>query len=187
MGWEVAIFAVDGTDLGGDVLGSFDRSYLMPDGRRCPMFGQRMAWCHACGKFAAAEALPPLTEVDEQIAALRAGAKAHVAHLAKRGRPWPVELDADEEARLAAFVQSLLPEWELYREWRVLRRSPSRCLSCFSTEVDLLPEHEEQALHPVTGKPLTVRALGHVSLTHHYSYDIEGLPPPGSGTCEQQE
>lgn len=156
-------------------LGEFDRSYLLPDGRRCRM-PQRVAWCRDCDKYVAAENVRSLEDIDMMLAAFKAGPAALRQHLMKIGETYSVRYASTEE--LVARARRDFDDWMLLRDWRRLRRSPARCLDCFSTEIDPVPEGSNETVHPISRKKLSIGGVAHIELADHYEYSVEGLPLP---------
>src|SRR5688572_4871699 len=69
-------FEIELRDEAGRTVARFwtgiERSYVLPDGRRCAV-PQAGAWCHNCRAFVAAQEVPSLERVDQRLVALRAG------------------------------------------------------------------------------------------------------------------
>ena len=152
-----------------------ERSYVLPDGRRCTV-PQAAAWCRDCKEYVAAEEVASLEYIDGRLAALRAGPKAFGAWAEAGGEGVPEYVLKQGWDRYRDWA---LKHWEMVRTWRMLRRSPPRCLQCFSTEIEALPRGVRETHHPVTGKRLTLHVGTRTSTTQRWEYSPEGLPFEG--------
>jgi hypothetical protein len=70
MAFRFVVANAAGERVGEYWLGELDRSYRLPDGRRCPV-RQAAAWCRDCRQFVAAERIPSPAEIEQELTDLR--------------------------------------------------------------------------------------------------------------------
>jgi hypothetical protein len=137
MAWEVTITDPDTGSCETLCLGS-DSYYLIPKGT--VRLYQAVAWCRDCKKFRCAERLPPIEDLDREIAKCRDG----IAQLHGELGKWRSRLGGSKDLLLVELniSEEEFESLELSREWRRDRKSPPRCLRCGSTALVFLPDGE---------------------------------------------
>ena len=112
------------------------------------------------------------------------GQRCHVPQMVAWCRDCRAFVAAEAMPTLAEIDQVLqasrdakeLAEWQLVRRWRLLRTSPSRCLACFSSEIDAVPKNARQITHPLTGELLSINGVSFMDMAYLWQYTVEGLP-----------
>jgi len=139
---------------------------------------ETVGWCRDCARFVAAERVPSLAHVEEMLESIRAGPEAYKRKITslygELSEPdWVIEKEL--------FIWGWqLKRWESVRVWRLMRRSGSRCLHCFSTDIELLPVNAMKIVHPISGQRLYVVTVSHLSMNAGPEYTVEGLPLEGA-------
>lgn len=119
-------------------------NYHLADGSRLHVI-QQVAWCRDCGRFVLAEYLPSIEELQEELAGYRSGDREWIER-------WVFVSDGKP-------VAIRIAELKRYREWRLTRQSPPRCLECGMTDITPSPMDREFP-HPATGEHLVVGTNG---------------------------
>ncbi|MDB5296794.1 MAG: hypothetical protein JWO31_2777 [Phycisphaerales bacterium] len=172
MAYEYVVQTEDGAEIGGFLMGGGFRDYQLPNGEHCPV-PEAPAWCNNCRAFVAAERVPSLPEIDEELNAARSGGAGYRSWLPQEGNlPW-----RDDDAEFwDEFAYKAVTRATQTRTWRLLRRGPPRCLLCASTSVMVVEEGKVQIAHPITGQQLRIHWVGHVRVSDDEYYTVEGLP-----------
>lgn len=153
-------------------------SYRLSDGRDASAH-RALAWCNACNDFVWMERLPEPEEVQEKLTeavrdleeALAPKEYLLFGFIKRRKKP---------NLEFIKIYQNSLRKAEALRDWRGLRRSSPKCLTCGSTEVqeaNLWGDQEKEALrHPNCGGELRVEEseVRISKLLKHRFYDVEG-------------
>lgn len=159
--------AVDerGKKIGAVSLGHHERLYVLDGQAEAPVIDQA-AWCWWCGTVVEAEDVPPLADVETKLRDLERGEQRWRQDVARR-RPG--------QAPSPNPIASQIEFWSLVRRWRLVRRSPSKCLRCGSTDIVPIGSPSDGVPHPGGRGTITLEPDCHFARSRDPDlYTIEG-------------
>jgi hypothetical protein len=132
--------------------------YLLPDGRQLPV-RQEAAWCRNCRTVVAAEFIPSLEAVNEQI------------------RQCNDPSDKLHKCFGRSAIDEIRSQSRLTLEWLVTRASPAHCLKCEGTDIVHIHTSSGDMVDTISGT--RIRCLtdyGHAALVFRF---VRYLTPEG--------
>ncbi|APR84223.1 Hypothetical protein A7982_09572 [Minicystis rosea] len=142
-------------------------AYRLPDGERVSIRSVP-AWCAGCATVINAEHLPPLADVEHELADFESQGPGYQSF---------VEL-ASQFDPSHGLVERHLADLRTTLAWRRMRRGPPRCLRCGSPDITYLtratPDAHPTGVHPSCGGTLTLTGFAHASGVSEQWYSVEG-------------
>jgi hypothetical protein len=125
--------------------------YCLDDGTRVPL-SITPVWCRRCRKFTLGEWIESMAEIEDRVAEYSR---------------WEL---SDQRTKI-------MERLERRKRWRSQRRSPARCLRCFTTDIFVFPIGEH-VRHPGGKGWVTVRIAGFIepSKSEEWLLDADGNP-----------
>lgn len=153
-------------------------SYRLPD-RRIVKVDRTLAWCDSCNNFVTMEQIPKPEETEERLAEASRQLEANKTpkkHLFLD----LIKLQIPSNPKDIKLYKKTLAKAEALKDWRVIRKSPPKCLSCGSTnvrEAHLWGSSEKEPIRHLNcgGAFLVEESKVRISkrLKHRF-YDVEG-------------
>lgn len=148
--------------------------YELPDGRRA-WAKRTLAWCEGCQGFAPVEMLPEPQELEEELSTMTAKLEEASILVEKRIFGFLKVMKPANEDAVDTYTKCVV-EAQAAIDWRKLRKSKPRCLSCGSQDVYQESVWDSNKIHPGCGGKLIIEDSGYRISLHHTDriYDVDG-------------